>query len=462
MFNTLSGRFLILTIAFVMLAEVLIFVPSVAGFREDYLRNRLERAQIASLALLADDMLDADLETELLRNAEVYNVVLLRNAARELVLSSPVPKPIAATYDLRNPSLPTLLRDALLRLATPEDEVIRVIGAPVLMGGLVIEITMAAAPLRAAMLAYGWNVFTLSIVISLITAGLLFIAVRILFVGPTKHVVGAMKSYAEAPEDARRVLEPRSNIRELRAAEEALHDMQMQLSQALKQKARLAQLGGAVARISHDLRNILTTAQLFADRMEMSQDPAVRRIVPKLVGSIDRAVNLTESTLSFGRAEEPAPRLAMVRLAEVVEDVFESERLAGAEDIAYSADIPAGFQLRADSEQLHRILTNIVRNARQAIAATGKPGKIAVSCAEGEEAWCIRVSDTGPGLPPKAQELLFQPFVTSGRKDGSGLGLAISAELARGHGGSLGLVETGPSGTIFEIRLPRGIEGAEI
>jgi hypothetical protein len=85
--NSLSGRFLILTVIFVMLAEVFIFVPSVARFREDYLLARLERAQIASLALLATDgMIDDELEYELLRNAEVLNVVLLRDATRQLVL----------------------------------------------------------------------------------------------------------------------------------------------------------------------------------------------------------------------------------------------------------------------------------------------------------------------------------------------------------------------------------------
>jgi hypothetical protein len=94
--NSLSGRFLILTIVFVMIAEVFIFVPSVARFRENYLLQRLERAQIASLALLADEMIDADLERELLENAGVYNVVLRRDEVRQLVLSSPIPQPIEA------------------------------------------------------------------------------------------------------------------------------------------------------------------------------------------------------------------------------------------------------------------------------------------------------------------------------------------------------------------------------
>ncbi|SMH49756.1 HAMP domain-containing sensor histidine kinase [Maritimibacter sp. HL-12] len=462
MINSLSGRFLILTIAFVMLAEVLIFVPSVARFREDYLRTRLERAQIASLVLLADEMIDQELEQELLQNAEVFNVVLLRDEARELMLSSPVPSPAMASFDLRDPGAIVLIRDAMHRLVTPDDEVIRVIGDPVRAGGLVIEVTMASGPLRAAMLDYGWRIFQLSLVISVITGGLLFLAVRMLFVRPVRKVVGAMASFAQAPEDARRVLTPSSRLRELREAEEALHNLETQLSSALKQKDRLAQLGGAVARISHDLRNILTTTQLFADRVEMSKDPMVQRALPKLIGSINRAVNLTESTLAFGSAEEPAPRLTLTALSEVVNDVVESERMAtGDHDISYAEDVPMGLTLRADPEQLYRILRNLVRNARQAIEATGKAGEIMVAAREDPKEWVITVTDTGPGLPKKARELLFQPFAAGGRKGGTGLGLAIAAELARGHGGRLELVRTGEDGTVFAICLPRGFGTGE-
>jgi signal transduction histidine kinase len=462
MVNSLSGRFLVLTIAFVMLAEVMIFVPSVARFREDYLRTRLERAQIASLVLLADDMIDEGLKAELLQNAEVFNVVLLRDEARELMLSSPVPSPVAATFDLRNAGAFALIRDALHRLVTPDDEVIRVIGDPVRMGGIEIEVTMAAGPLRAAMLDYGQRIFVLSLVISVITSAFLFFAVRMLMVRPIKSVVRDMISYCEAPEDARRIIQPASKVRELREAEEALYDLETQVSAALKQKERLAQLGGAVARISHDLRNILTTTQLFADRVEMSQDPSVQRAVPKLIGSINRAVNLTESTLAFGRAEEPAPRLTRFPLTEVVVDVVESERLAtGDYDISYGEDVPMGLILRADSEQLYRVLRNLVRNARQVIEATGKPGEIAVAAREGEKEWTITVTDTGPGLPKKALDTLFQPFSSGANKGGSGLGLAIAAELVRGHGGRLELVRTGPEGTAFAIHLPRGLETLE-
>ena len=456
MLNSLSGRFLILTTVFVMLAEVLIFVPSVARFREDYLLSRLERAQIASLAVLADDMLDPALEQELLTTAGVFNVVLRRNEVRELVLSSPIPEPISATYDLRDATAISLIRDAMMPLFDTQNQIVRVIGTPVQDAGLLIEVTMETGPMRKAMLDYGLNVLLLSALISVVTAALLFFAVRVLLVKPIKGVVGHMLSYAAAPEDARQIITPQASITELREAEEALHSLQLQLTGALKQRERLAQLGGAVAKVSHDLRNILTTAQLFVDRIEMSEDPLVRRMAPKLVGSIARAVSLCESTLAFGRAEEPPPTLARVQLANIVGDVIDGERLAAGEhDISFAEDIPAGLTLRADGEQLYRVILNLVRNARQAIVASNKPGEIGLSATEDDEAWYIHVTDTGPGLPPRAREHLFQAFQGGVTKGGSGLGLTISSELMRGHGGRVDLIRTGPSGTDFVICLPK-------
>ena len=456
MLNSLSGRFLILTTVFVMLAEVLIFVPSIARFREDYLLLRLERAQIASLAVLADDMLDPALEQELLTNAGVFNVVLRRDEVRELALSSPIPEPIFATFDLRDSTATSLIRDAMMPLFDTENRIIRVIGNPVRDAGLLIEVTMESGPLRAAMIEYGLNILLLSAVISIFTAALLFFAVRILLVKPIKGVVGHMLSYAAAPEDARQIIVPQASITELREAEEALLSLQMQLTGALKQRERLAQLGGAVAKVSHDLRNILTTAQLFVDRIEMSEDPLVRRMAPKLVGSIARAVNLCESTLAFGRAEEPPPTLSRVLLAGIVGDVIDGERLAaGDHDLSFAEDIPAGLTVRADGEQLYRVILNLVRNARQAIMASGKPGEIGLIASEDDDAWLIHVTDTGPGLPPKAREYLFQAFQGGVTKGGSGLGLTISAELLRGHGGRVDLIRSDKSGTEFLIWLPK-------
>ena len=455
--KSLSGRFLILTVVFVMLAEVLIFFPSIARFREDFLMDRLERAQIASLALLANEQISNELQEELLQNAGVFNVVLRRDEARQLMLSAPMPSPIVDTFDLRDATPIELIGDAVTRLATPEPEMIRVIGDPSQMGGLLIEVTLLTDDLRAAMLDYGLRILFLSAMISVVTAALLYFAVRGFLVRPIASVARHMTRYAEAPEDANRVITPRSTTTEIRQAEEALLSLQTQLTSSLRQRERLAQLGGAVAKVSHDLRNILTSAQLFTDRIEMSEDPAVKRMAPKLVNSIARAVHLCESTLAYGKAEEQPPTLGRFALIDVVSDVIESERLAvGDADVSFAEDVPTGLVLRADHEQLYRVIANLVRNARQAIVNSGKPGEIAISGQETSEAWLIRVSDTGPGLPPKARDHLFQPFHGGATKGGTGLGLSIAAELIRGHGGTLELESTDETGTVFCVSLPRG------
>lgn len=457
MLNSLSGRFLILTAIFVMLAEVLIFVPSVARYRADFLMNRLERAQIASLALLANDTIDTSLQEELLDNAGVFNVVLRRDEARQLVLSSPIPQPISETFDLRDPGVLELIGDAMGQLWDTETRVIRVIGEPARMGGLLIEVTLETGELRAALVDYGIRILILSAVISLFTAVLLNLAVRRLLVKPIRRVVGHMKSYAANPQDARLVIQPSAGVTELREAEETLQAMQLQLTSALKQRERLAQLGAAVAKVSHDLRNILTSAQLFTDRIETSEDPIVKRMAPKLVSSITRAVHLCESTLAFGKAEEPAPRLTQFPLQNIVNDVIDSERLSvGDHDLSFSEDIPMSLTIRGDTEQLYRVISNLVRNARQAIVSSGKPGEICVSADETPSHWHIRVTDTGPGLPAKARDFLFQPFQGGTTRGGTGLGLSIAWELVRGHGGDLILERTDETGTAFVVSLPKG------
>lgn len=458
--NTISGRFAALTIIFVMLAELFILLPALASFRLDYLESRLERGQIASLALLATDSeLATDLESELLQNAGVFNVVLRRNDIRQLVLSSQIPGPVVATYDLRDQGVPQTIDDALMTLFNRENEVIRVIGAPVNQAGQLIEITMPTEPLRNAMIEFGLRLLLVSAAFSVLTALLLNLAAQRLILVPIRRVIGSMIAYAEAPEDARQIITPTARLAELNEAETALEAMQKTLTSSLKQRQRMAQLGEAVAKISHDLRNILTTAQIFADRLEDSADPKVRRAAPKLVNSITRAVNLCETTLAFGKAEEPAPTLSRFNLSKLAAEVVENETLAGeqASQVEFLVDIPPSLVIRADRDQLYRVLTNLARNARQAIEGTGQPGAVEIGAGEGDSEWWIRVGDSGPGLPEKAREYLFQPFSGSTRKGGTGLGLTIAADLIRGHGGRLELVRSDAEGSEFMIHIPRGM-----
>ncbi|MEM8789688.1 MAG: HAMP domain-containing sensor histidine kinase [Pseudomonadota bacterium] len=461
--SSLTGRFLILTVIFVMLAEVFIFLPSVGRFRLEYLRERLDQAQIASLALLAtrDDQISLDLRLELLRNAEVLNIVLRRDEMRELVLSDFMPTTVSQTYDLREPGFFMPIWDAIQVLGRSENRVIRVIGEPVKSGGLLIEASLMEEPLRYAMIEYGRNIFFLSLLISLLTAALLFLAVRRFIVKPIRKLVQHMIAYRDNPEDPSRIVQPTSRVLELSEAEFALSDLQTQLTQSLRQKDRLAALGGAVSRISHDLRNMLTTAQLIADRMERSEDPTVRRSSPKLLGSLDRAIRLCESTLAFGKAEEPAPEIRMHNLSQIVDDVIENDRLRDTETpLALISEVDETLELPVDPEQIYRVFSNLIRNARQAITGSGQPGEIRVSAFVADAMAQIEIADTGPGLPPKAQENIFQPFKGGARRGGTGLGLAIAAELVRGHGGRLELVQTSAAGTRFRILLPAQMRNA--
>jgi hypothetical protein len=462
LFQTLSGRLLALTVLFVMLAEVMIFLPSVARFRVDYLQERLERSQIAAIALLAapDTAVEPALAAELLANAGVQSIALRQSDRRELVLSMPAPVPIDASYDLREARPLALIADALAVFVVPPGRVIRVMGVPVRGGGSVIEAVLEEAPLRAELIAYGERIFVLSLVISVIAASLLFLAARRFITRPILSVAHNMTRFREDPEDATRIIRPSSSVRELAEAERALQDMQSRLNSALKQKERLAALGAAVARIAHDLRNMLSTAQLLADRIDASRDPGVKRIAPKLLASLDRAIQLCERTLAFGRSEEPPPEPRRLRLRPLVADVCESEMLAvqGAAITCVNA-VPEGLAVEADPDQLFRVLGNLVRNARQAIEGEGRGGTITISAETAAGGTAILVGDDGPGLPARALENLFQPFRGGSRRGGSGLGLAIAAELVRGHGGQLELLETSSAGTIFRITLPDAAAG---
>lgn len=453
--NTLSGRLLLLTVVIVMVAEIFVFLPSVARFREDYLRERLQMAQIASLALLAADdaMVEETLERELLRNAEVSSIVVRRDFVRQLVLQVPEGANVEQTFDLRQATALDLIGDALNALVSSGNRIIRVIGRPMDGSEDVIEITMSEKPLCDAMLDFGQRVLILSLIISTVTGILVFFVCRRLIVRPMERVVDNIVAFQKDPENAAKTDTGRSGLVEIARAETALTEMQADIRSALLQKSRLAELGTAVAKISHDLRNMLASAQLMADRLDGSKDPVVARIGPKLIGSIDRAAQLCVSTLKHGRAEEaPAVkrRVSLTRLMGDVRDaVFVDEG-----PVQFMPDIADGAEVLADPDHLFRIMVNLTRNAREALEGRGGGGRVATSVTMSDDCVAIMITDDGPGMPAKAQENIFQPFLGGMRRGGSGLGLAISAELAVANGGKLELVRSTTEGTVFCLTLP--------
>src|SRR5690606_38469618 len=132
-----------------------------------------------------------------------------------------------------------------------------VVGQPVGMTGDVVDIVLPEAPLKAAMLKYGLNILLLSIIISVIAASLIYFALNGLLVQPMMRITSNMLNFSQNPEDASRIILPSQRDDEIGTAERELSHMQSELSHLLLQKNRLAQLGLAVSKINHDLRNML-------------------------------------------------------------------------------------------------------------------------------------------------------------------------------------------------------------
>ena len=232
--------------------------------------------------------------------------------------------------------------------------------------------------------------------------------------------------------------------------------MQADLRVALTSRARLADLGEAVAKINHDLRNMLTSAQIASERMAASGDPKVAQALPRLERALDRAITLASNVLTFGKSEEPPPQKRPTPLRHALEAAAEDAGLTRG-GVQLDSAIDPDVEAEADPDQLHRILVNLLKNAREAIdEAEGREHAGTVTASARVEDGClvVRLADDGPGLPERARAHLFQPFAGSVRRGGAGLGLAIAHELVQAHGGELALVETGEAGTVFEIRLP--------
>jgi signal transduction histidine kinase len=349
------------------------------------------------------------------------------------------------------------IRDAFDTLLFGGDKVVRIYG-PIGESDAIIEVVMADASLRKAMLVYSRNVFFLSLAISLFTAALIFLAINRLMIAPIRRMTTNMQDFAAEPADPARVLEPAPGRDELSIAGQHLSAMQQQLQKTLKQQKNLADLGLAVSKINHDMRNILASAQLISDRLADVDDPIVKRFAPTLLRTIDRAVGYTTEVLSYGRTTEPEPHRRFVELRPLVSDVGEMLAIDPNAGIEFQIQIPDGLQVDADSEQLFRVVHNICRNAVQALmndhADSGAARLISVSAMRTGSVVSISVDDTGPGMPPKARENLFAAFRGSARSGGTGLGLAIARELVLAHGGTIALVEKPTPGTLFRIELP--------
>jgi signal transduction histidine kinase len=449
--RSLSARLLVLTAAFVLLSEVLIYVPSIARFRKVYLEERIAAAHLATLSLEASPSgrIGPRLEQELLSQAGVLSVTL-REPAAELMLGE-LP-PVEKIYDLRDLGAMVMVGDAFETLWQGGDRTIRVIGGSPARPAVLVDISLREQGMWQAMVGYSWRILTLSIVISLVTALLVFAALQLMIVRPLRRITDSVMAFRARPEDASVNLPSSARRDEIGLVQTELSRMQRALRTALAQKTRLAALGTAVSKINHDLRNILASAMVVSDRLDQSQDPEVRHVTPRLLEALDRAARLCSATLNFARAEATDPKKTRFALAPLIEEVGEAVLGPDAGALRWRNEVGADVRVLADRDQLYRALMNLARNAAEALAEGG--GLISITAWQSADDTMIEMADTGRGILKAAQEHLFEAFSGSTRPGGTGLGLPIAREIMRAHGGDIELAHTGDDGTAFRLRLP--------
>ena len=455
----LSSRLLLLTALFVALAGMVILPSALAAFEEQWLLDRVRAAELASTIADADPerRVTDQVSQQLLDQAGVVIVALQVDGARRLVLPTE-PRSITPPYlvDLRRQNPGSWLAAPFFTLKSAPGSMVRVMAEPRFrQEAEFIEIVLPDAPLKAQLLGYFGRLAAVTVFVAGLAGGLIYLSLNFLLVRPMQRITRAMERFRAHPEDpeARVVVSRRRD--EIGRAEAELDLMQGDLLAALQERARLAALGEAVAKINHDLRNMLTSAQMASDRLAALGDPKVAQALPRLERALDRAITLATDVMAYGKTKEPSPVIRPVALRLALEIAAEDSGLHPG-GVALETVIASGEQVLADPDQLHRILTNLLRNAREAIEGApdrGGKGKVFVELRRVDGHSVLRLTDDGPGVPEKAQNKLFQPFVGSVRRGGTGLGLAIARELAQGHGGDLALVETGPGGSVFDLTL---------
>ena len=454
----LSARLLILTTLFVVGAGLMILPPALAAFEEQWLLDRVRAAELASLSteVAPDRGVTRQLSDQLLRGAGVETIAIQADGLRRLVLQGPRLAKAPYLVDLRDQAPGSWLMAPYQTLFGGEGRMVRVIAEPRFRQADFIEIVAPDAELRTELSAYVGRLALVTVFVAGIAGILVFLSLNLFLVRPMQRITFSMERFRADPDDPEAHLTPSGRRDEIGRAEVELDRMQADLRAALNARARLAALGEAVAKINHDLRNMLTSAQIASERLATVDDPQVAKALPRLERALDRAVKLASDVLTYGKTQEPAPDARPTPLSPALEMAAEEARVLD-RGLMFSNTVPDEMQVLADPDQLHRILVNLIKNARQAIELQSEregPGVVTAAVVEEPDCVVIRIADNGPGVPERAQERLFQPFAGSSRPGGAGLGLAIARELAQGHGGDLTLAKTGPDGTVFEIRLP--------
>ena len=455
----LAARVLIVAISSVLLALALFYSTRLAAYRETWLHNKLTTAYAVTEAFVPLNAapISSDLAARILDAADVETINIVTQAGRRSIGDpSQSGTPMVVLDE-------GLFRSIGLALQTLYARPGSLLGVSYKRpSGEMIDVTLDETPLIEAMWRISQTFFTVSFIVAAVVTCVLWTALWHMVLRPVRRLTSNIIAFRESPQDISRVIAPSGRGDEIGRAETALAAMQNSLARELAQRKRLAELGLAVARINHDLRNMLSAAQLISDRLATIPDPLAQRLAPRLVATLDRAIQFCRATLTYGAGREQAPRRQRFDLNAMARQVVEAGEVEHDGAVVYHVEIPPQFELHADPDHILRVIENLMRNGAQALLAKGpRDGRpLAIRCAaiRTEDAALIEISDTGPGIPAEQTTRIFEPFHTSTSEAGTGLGLAIAAELVTRNGGSITLAPAKADdfycGARFLIKLP--------
>ncbi len=453
--SSLSARVLWLTISIILLVELITMMPSLARERQDWLWARVTQAHLAAYSAMAakDDgrtgMLDSATSAALLTLSGTASIRLQEpGKAFQLFPAGPPIKP-DRRIDLNTEGLGASLWQADKAVIGLGNRWLDVVARSPLQTQMTVDVVVSGRALARHLQHYVADIAGVSVILAVLTGFLVFSALDRLLVRPMRVLTASIAGFRIDPEfggQAELIRLGQRGDDEISVAARELAVMQDDLRAALWRNARLAAVGTAVAKISHDLRNILSSALLVADRLQQASDPVVKRAAGTLIPAVERAAALVSRTVDFAREGPPAIIRMPVCLRGLIEEVVLAVPFG--EGAGVENHVPADVVLSLDRGQIYRVLNNLLRNAAEAGATL-----IRLSI-EGEDGLTrLLIADNGPGLPRRAQENLFKPFTGTARRGGTGLGLAIARDLVRAHGGDLVLRQTGARGTEFVVAL---------
>lgn len=454
----LSARALVLTVMFVLLAEAVLFMPSLGRWLEQELNDRLSDGHLAirALEVVPDSMPTGALTDELLAHVDADLVAFRAPGQPKLALFRDPSLRADSSIDLRRTNIVQLSAFAWqLMLDHRTDAIVRVVGTSPVDPMAEIELLLGQQRICANLRSYAMRIALLSMFIGLVTGLLLYLTLRWLIVRPMVRLTQAVQDFAEHPEVAHVPQAGTKRRDEIGTAFRQLDAMQTTVRAALAQNRRLASLGTGVAKISHDLRNLLTTSLLITERMQASDDERIAKAAPRLSESIERAATLTHTIVQHAREGLPPLSVEPVVLKPFFGGVIDRVRQRwGPEGKVVS--LIEDYQIKTaslDPLQIERVLHNLLDNAFEAGA-----GKVDLRATTTEQSLSIIVSDDGAGIPDAAVAHLFDAFKGSTKRGGTGLGLHNSAEIIYAHRGSIELTATGQDAegpTTFRIELPQ-------